>query len=501
MRLIACLLLALPLIAEEPLRVATFQTDVTPPIGTPLCCDTGILPATTIVDPLSARGVILFGAGKPIVLVAVDWVGLAGQGWEEWRRAIAAAAGTDTERVTVNTLHQHDAAEYDPAAERLLAAAGLGGHLFHPTFARDAILHVAAAVRAAAAHPQAISHLGLGKAVVEQVASNRRILGEDGKIKHMRLSSCKIPEAIAAPEGTIDPYVRIVSFWQQSKPIAAISYYATHPQSFYGKGGVSADFVGMARAMREAETTGVAFIHFNGAGGNVAAGKYNDGSPRMRPILAERLAKGMKAAWDATVRSPIRASDVHWDVQPVVLPPAPALLDEAAIKQKMADTKATLRSRLSASHDLNWMNMYREGRKIPLFLLSLGTAHVLYMPGELFIEYQLAAQKMAPDGFVAMAAYGDYSPGYIGTSIGYTQGGYETGPVSRTAPEVEQVLMDGMRQLLQRRVGGIDKVDPNHAYEQTRVMIADSFQSGRIGGQNLHRFFGILVAACERPLK
>ena len=38
------------------------------------------------------------------------------------------------------------------------------------------------------------------------------------------------------------------------------------------------------------------------------------------------------------------------------------------------------------------------------------------MPGELFIEYQLAAQQMAQDGAeVMMAAYGDYGPGYIGT--------------------------------------------------------------------------------------
>ena len=59
------------------------------------------------------------------------------------------------------------------------------------------------------------------------------------------------------------------------------------------------------------------------------------------------------------------------------------------------------------------------------------------------------AQEMRPDHFVAMAAYGDYGPGYIGTSIAYTQGGYETGIVSRVAPEVEQVLTDAMQTLLQ----------------------------------------------------
>ena len=52
------------------------------------------------------------------------------------------------------------------------------------------------------------------------------------------------------------------------------------------------------------------------------------------------------------------------------------------------------------------------------------------------------------DSFACMAAYGDYGMGYIGTKIAYTQGGYETGPVSRVAPEVEGVLMQAMRELL-----------------------------------------------------
>ena len=71
------------------------------------------------------------------------------------------------------------------------------------------------------------------------------------------------------------------------------------------------------------------------------------------------------------------------------------------------------------------------------------------MPGELFVEYQLAAQQMRPNDTVCMAAYGDCGTGYIGTEIAYSQGGYETQPSSsNTAPQVERVLMDGMRALL-----------------------------------------------------
>ena len=55
-----------------------------------------------------------------------------------------------------------------------------------------------------------------------------------------------------------------------------------------------------------------------------------------------------------------------------------------------------------------------------------------------------------PDRCVAVAAYRDYGPGYIGTAAGYAQGGYETSPTaSNVAPEVEGVLLGAMRRLLQ----------------------------------------------------
>jgi hypothetical protein len=43
----------------------------------------------------------------------------------------------------------------------------------------------------------------------------------------------------------------------------------------------------------------------------------------------------------------------------------------------------------------------------------------------------------------------DYAPGYIGTEIAYSQGGYETGPrASLVAPSVERTLMDVIKRLL-----------------------------------------------------
>jgi hypothetical protein len=446
--------LALPMLASAghaasesgKLQAAFFNVDVTPPLGSPLClglCD----PAGRIDDRLSARGLVLLSAGEPIVLCAIDWLGVSNLGHDEMRRRLALAASTSPERVAVHTLHQHDAPGYDPGAAEILKANGLRNELYDDEFMSSAIPRIAGAVTIAIPNAQPVTHFGIGRAKVERVASNRRILGPDGKVKHGRMSSCKVPEAIAAPEGTIDPYVTLLSLWNESKPLASITYYATHPQSYYCKGGVSADFVGAARALREADVPGVVHIHFNGAGGNVAAGKYNDGSPANRLALAARLAGGMRRAWKATKRRPISPEQVRWSSLPVELP-AHDRLKTAELLAEVRNAEAPLKNRTRAARDLSWISLAERQRKILVQMLEIGGASVLHMPGELFVEYQLAAQKMNRNKIVAMAAYGDLGPGYIGTEISYGQGGYETGVVSLVSPKVEQVLMTGMRTLL-----------------------------------------------------
>jgi hypothetical protein len=447
--------------AAPPLKIATFQVDVTPPLGAPLC-DALVAPAAKIDDPLSARGIILLNPGetargdakpaaKPIVLCAVDYVGIGNDGNRAWREAIAHAAGTTPDRVAVHTLHQHDAPGCDFSSEALLAAHGLSGQQFHVEDAKRKIEAVAAAVRAAIAKPQPVTHVGFGIGRVERVASSRRVLGEDGKVKYVRFSSCKDASARAAAEGTIDPDVRLVSFWNNDRAIVSMTYYATHPQSYYGKGAVSADFVGLARAEREKALPGVFHLHFNGAGGNVAAGKYNDGSPVNRPQLAARLAAGMKLAFDHTKRTPIAAADLAWETVDVVLP-ARDTLDEKKLSAELADEKLTTKDRIRAARDLVWLRRLQAKQPATIGCLHLGDARLLYMPGELFVEYQLAAQKIRakqhPDSFVAMAAYGDYGPGYVGTAIAYEQGGYETSYVSRVGPSAEPILTEAMMKLL-----------------------------------------------------
>src|SRR5207248_2022318 len=147
-----------------------------------------------------------------------------------------------------------------------------------------------------------------------------------------------------APEGVVDPYVRLVSFWNGDKTIACLTYYACHPQSYYGKGDVTAEFIGLARAQREEAMDDLPHIHFNGAGGNVAAGKYNDGSVAMRPVLTDRVAAGMKAAWDERHPIAVAAADVAWRVHAVHLAPGAHLNSDKAATV-LADKKASTTDR------------------------------------------------------------------------------------------------------------------------------------------------------------
>ncbi len=437
------LLLPQTLLAAEPLRVGTFDVDASPPVGSPLAYD----PTKGVETPLSCRGVVLAGAGKPIVLCAIDWIGISNGGQTVFRESLALAAGTEPQRVAVHTLHQHDAPRCDFSADELLGKYGLGGVGFDPDFARDVVNRAAAAVKAALENAKPVTHLGIGSGIVEKVASNRRILGPDGKVKYTRWTATRDPKIRAFPAGTIDPELKMISFWNGDKPIAALTYYATHPQSYYRTGLANPDFPGRARNARQQET-GVPHIHFNGAGGDIGAGKWNDGSKENRQVLADRVAAGMKLAWENTKRSPLSAEDVGWSVVPVVLP-ASEHMDEAALIKTIEDENAKPDKRWYAAKNLIWLRRCRSGDPIDIPCLRLKTSRVLHMPGELLIAYQLAAQKLDPDLFVAMAAYGEYAPGYIATEIAYTQGGYEASPgASKVAPAVEGVLMGAIRKLL-----------------------------------------------------
>ena len=350
---------------QHQVQIATFDLDVTPPVGTMMAYDRVV---RTEELGLRCRGIVIMGSDKPIVLCAVDWIGIGNASHDAFRDRIAKAAGTVRERVAVHTLHQHDAPRSDFSAERLLHQVGVTDVGLHEgAFTRDVLDRLETVIRTSITSTTPVTHAGYGSATVKKVASNRRILGPDGKVRATRYTTCRDPELRAEPDGIIDPELSSVVFWNGDQMITVLTYYACHPQSYYRTGVPSPDFPGIARFLRGQDVPNVLHLHFNGAGGNIGAGKYNNGDKQNRIVLARRVATGMKQATDAAVKFPLTPASIDWAVVPVALPPA-AHLKRDDLEEKLSQWKPN--DYWGSADELAFLNRCESGHKIELSCLK-----------------------------------------------------------------------------------------------------------------------------------
>jgi hypothetical protein len=427
----------------KSLKIATFKADVTPPMGHPMCGG-WITPATTVDDGLEALGLVITGAGAPIVLCAVDWTGILNSAHVAWRTAIAEAVGTTPDRVAVQCVHQHDAPFVCLSAKQLCSGKpGLENAVVDLAFFEKAKSEVAQAAKAALERLRPLTHIGTGQGKVEKVAGNRRFVNAEGKLYDWRGSGSQNPVHKELPEGLIDPFLKTVAFYDGDTRLAACHYYACHPMSHYGKGAVSSDYVGLARKRTQASDPDCQHMYFTGASGNVAAGKYNDGTPQARIDLTNRIHAAMQASLAGLTRQAI--DQVGWQTVEIVPQPR-ATFQTESLEKLIADEKNGLANRIRPSMMLAWLKRCEARTPIVLSALHVNNASMLHLPAESFIEYQLRGQAAAPDRFVATAAYGDGGPWYIPVAEAYPQGGYEVG-VAFSEPTIDELLTGGVTRL------------------------------------------------------
>ena len=424
-------------------RAAVFSCEITPPVGSPLEeCDPPV--ATSIDVPLLAKGVILASGGTRYALCALDYCELRVGAHDLVRRKLAGALGVNEFQVAVHCLHPHDAPLYDTTADMLLDLVSSPQHLGQPGFLESVSDRIAAAARDALRRLEPCTHVGTGKAKVEKFASNRRVPMPDGSTG-VRYSSCTDTVLIAAPEGLIDPWVRTVTLFNGERPIVRLHYYASHPQSYYGKGHINPDTVGLARERMEKDES-IPQIYFTGCAGNVAPGKYNNGSHELRGQLADRLRQGMKGAIAATGRT--KLTEVRWKTAEVRFAPrTDANYSEEHFREVILDSRQPNRKRVTAALGLSWYERLKERPTVDIGCCRLGPARILHLPGEPFVEYQLYAQSLYPNDFVAAAGYGECGMGYICMDKSAAEGGYEP-TASLLGPSSEGRLKAAIREVL-----------------------------------------------------
>jgi hypothetical protein len=354
-----------------------------------------------------------------LVLAAVDWCEIRNGAYDQWREALAAAAGTSRERVLVSSLHQHDAPVVDREAQQFLNEVGLENELYDEQFHAQCLTRVAEAVKQSLSQSRPCTHIGVGQAQVEDVASNRRVVHADGHVAFDRGSSSGGNVFMRdAPVGTIDPQLKTISFWNGDEPLLALHAYATHPMSYYGAGEVSADFVGLARRRRFQDNPRVAQIYVSGCSGDVTAGKYNDGAPAMRAELADRLYQAMLQSWHNTQRHPLEHVQFRLAALDLPFREGPDYAAEH-LRRTLHDESAAVRERILAAMALSSRARVERGQAIDMPCIDLGAAQIVLFPAEAFVEYQLQAQRLRPDSFVLCIGYGECWPGYIPTAAAF----------------------------------------------------------------------------------
>jgi hypothetical protein len=402
-------------------EVCKFSLDVTIP-NDHRCM--GILPTKSkkVVDPLYVHGFALFSSEKPVAVVAVDWCEIRNASYDLWRDTIAQSIGTTRERVILSSLHQHDAPVVDHDASHLLDQVGLTNELFNAEFHADVMQRLRETIQQSVERRTTVTHIGYAETPVIDVASNRKMIHADGKI-HFSRGSSSGREAVFkdAPSGLIDEKMRTLSLWNNDQCLVEYHAYATHPMSYYGRGEVTSDFVGLARQRRQRDDVKTLQIYASGCSGDVTAGKFNDGTPQAREQLTQKIYNAMVTARSHTKR--IKAEEIRFHSTNLEIPyTSNPALQKDRLQAELADKTLATEKRILAAMGLASLNRNAKNQPIDFPCLDLGPTRLVLFPGESFVGYQLIAQEYSPIKPVIPIGYGECWTGYVPTDEAFRDG-------------------------------------------------------------------------------
>jgi hypothetical protein len=267
--------------AHSGLAAGSARVDITPPLGTHLAgSGAGVhRPAQVVLDPLFASAVVFEASGRRVCLLSLD-VTIVTQEWTDHIRNAAKEFGLEPGAVLVHATQTH-------------SAPGLGHFMLDPYFPAmpgeveylrggETAYYRQAAQGAVEAIRQAVQALrpvrmGLGRAVRDGLAFNRRGVRRDGRACmpwfYPREKWPLGPVHIAYLEGPADPEVGVLCARDGSgAAVAALLHFTCHPVNVYAtqKLAVTPDWPGVWAAQVRAVLGGTcAPVALNGCCGNL----------------------------------------------------------------------------------------------------------------------------------------------------------------------------------------------------------------------------------------
>jgi hypothetical protein len=371
------------------------RAEITPPIGVMLEAYHREEPSTGVLDPLYATALALrAGESAPVLLLAIDNVGLLVAETDAIRQAIAAATGLSLVQIMVLFDHTHSGPRATPQTLRQIEQGALE-----------------AAERALKEMQPAQVGWGIGHV---EAGVNRRVPSAEG-----------VAVMGANWQAPTDPRLGVLRVDDAAgKPLAALILYAAHGNVLKVDSNlISADWPGAARQVIESALGCPALI------GLLACGNINarwrgsvDALKRMGLAIGGEALKVCAQIETAPLsRAKMRAQTISLRLKS--LPDereAERLAAEAGQRWEVNtdDWLAEVRARL------------RRGETEPSVSLLVHALHVnegalVGIPMEPFVEIGLAVASRFPGQPVFFTGYTDGWIGYLPIPEAYTWGGYE----------------------------------------------------------------------------
>lgn len=417
------------------MKAGVFEVDVTPEIGCPIAYGIN----NKVDSKIFVRGVVVDDSKKRIVMASCDFIYIWGSAYEQMKKLIAKAAGTSAQNVFLHSVHQHDSVRI--ALELNEMYKKYRGFETTPlAYYKRICKDLEDAIRKSIPKMKTVKSIATSERRVSGLASNRRLIGDDGKLYAMRWSMCHDPKLQKVPTGVIDPMLKSIAFLGgNNKPLAVMHFYAAHPMTAYGRNMCSADVPGVAIDYSKKHFgKDTPQIYFTGCGGNITFGKYSlENKEKSLKLLGERLGKELLANCKQLEKKNTGSISLKNSIFELPLKPE---LNEKTLLEKIKKTedKNTL---MLLSTRLEMVRNWEKWKKLNITRISIGDdIHILTIPSETVVEYQLYAQELVSEKFLACAAYANTSYGYIPTAGMYPEGGYEPEVGSVTTADAEKVI-------------------------------------------------------------
>ena len=459
------------------MRAGAGRSDITPAPGTHLSGDgMGIhRPARSVFDPLYARALVVESGERRICLLTLDLLCVTLEYTQRIREAAARQFGFKQEAILVHSAQNH-------------SSPSLGNLMLDPDFpfqpgpdkeyigGAEKAYGEMAVTRSLEAIAQACGclrpvQMGWGRAVVEGLAFNRRAIRTDGAIGmpwfYRGADQPLGPTGIRCIEGPFDPEVGVVAFRGDDMRLAALLlHFSCHPVNVYAtdKYAVSGDWPGAwSAAMRESFPDRPESLVLNGCCGNLNpwpafTPDFVPDHRRMGGALAERSRRVVeRLAFTPTDTLDWRMRCVpldYRDVPDVRRQEADRVLrDHPSLKWDAARNEVDVNWFLAAStKSIEYCRKRWPRFPYEIQVFRIGDAAIVGLPGEPFVEGQLAIKVQSPAACVQVAHMSTQYVGYMPTREACARGGHEANDSctywAKLAPDSLDVVVDNVKAMI-----------------------------------------------------